>query len=112
MRQLAPDLLLYPISDVGPDHFLVPANGRDKVPARPEFVAQKIPHLAFDILRGRVEDWRAGRPFDRATFPAPSTSHAACGFPALRAPICFIPRLMGPIGLEQLSVRRIALDSR
>jgi hypothetical protein len=36
---------------VGPDHFLVPANGRDKVPARPEFVAQKIPHLAFDILR-------------------------------------------------------------
>ena len=24
----------------------------------------------------------------RATFPAPSTSHAACGFPALRAPIC------------------------
>jgi hypothetical protein len=39
------------VSDVGPDHFLVPANGRDKVPARPEFVAQKIPHLAFDVLR-------------------------------------------------------------
>lgn len=44
---------------------------------------------------GRVEDWRAGRPRDHATFPAPSTSHAACGFPALRAPICFTSRLMG-----------------
>src|SRR6201993_832162 len=39
------------VSDVGSDHFLVPANGRDKVAARPEFVAQKITHLAFDILR-------------------------------------------------------------
>jgi hypothetical protein len=39
------------LSDVGPDDFLVPADGRDKVTARPEFVAQKIPHLAFDILR-------------------------------------------------------------
>src|SRR5262249_34557522 len=48
-------------------------------------------------LIGRVEDWRAGRSLDRATFPAPSTSHAACGFPALRAPICFTPPLMGPI---------------
>jgi hypothetical protein len=28
-------------------------------------------------LIGRVEGWRAGRPLDRATFPAPSTSHAA-----------------------------------
>src|SRR5215475_15610564 len=55
-------------------------------------------------LTGRVEGWRAGRPFDRATFPVPATSHAACGFPALRAPICFIPRLMGPIPLGQLSV--------
>jgi hypothetical protein len=34
-----------------PDHFLVSANGRDKVPARPEFAVWKIPHLAFDILR-------------------------------------------------------------
>lgn len=65
-------------------------------------------YLAFV---GRVEDWRAGRPFDRATFPVPATSHAACGFPALRAPICFIPRLMGPIPLGQLSVRRVALYS-
>src|ERR1019366_9019206 len=56
------------------------------------------PSLRFHIpLIGRVEDWRVGRPLDRATFPVPSTSHAACGFPALRAPICFTPTLMGPI---------------
>jgi hypothetical protein len=63
-------------------------------------------------LISRVEDWRAGRPFDRATFPVPSTSHAACGFPALRAPICFTPTLMGPILLGQLSARRVALCRR
>src|SRR5712692_10418760 len=61
---------------------------------------------------GRVEGWRAGRPLDRATFPVPSTSHAACGFPALRAPICFTPTLMGPILLGRLSARRVALDRR
>lgn len=71
---------------------------------------------ALNILRnefhgGRVEDWRAGRPCDRAAFPAPSTSHAACGFPALRAPICFTPRLI-PIMPGPLSVRRVAPDSR
>jgi hypothetical protein len=39
------------ISDVGSDHFLISTNGRDKVSARPEFVAEKIPYHAFDILR-------------------------------------------------------------
>src|SRR5665811_1123005 len=39
------------VSDIGADHFLVPANGRNKVSPRPEFVAQKILYLAFDILR-------------------------------------------------------------
>jgi hypothetical protein len=39
------------VSDVGSDHFLIPTNGRDKVSTRPEFVPEKIPHLAFDILR-------------------------------------------------------------
>jgi hypothetical protein len=64
------------------------------------------PWLRFHIpLIGRVEGWRAGRPLGRATFPVPSTSHAACGFPALRAPICFTPPLMGPILLGQLSAR-------
>src|SRR5207253_5590224 len=62
---------------------------------------------------GRVEDWRASWPRypDRATFPAHCTSHAACGFPALRAPICFTSGLMGPIIPGQLSVGRVALDS-
>ena len=30
-------------------------------------------------------------------FPAPATSHPACGFPALGAPVCLVPRFMGPI---------------
>jgi hypothetical protein len=44
------------VSDVGSDHFLIPTNGRDKVSARPEFVAEKIPNLAFDILREHDSD--------------------------------------------------------
>ena len=40
---------------------------------------------------------RVSQYLDHATFPVPSTSHAACGFPALRAPICFTTTLMGPI---------------
>jgi hypothetical protein len=64
-------------------------------------------------LTGRVEDWRFRSKFvfpvvspfrlrvshhlDRATFPAPATSNAACGFPALRSPVCFTSRVMGPI---------------
>ena len=36
-------------------------------------------------------------------FPAPATSHAACGFPALRAPARFASRVMGPIAPETLS---------
>jgi hypothetical protein len=38
-----------------------------------------------------------------ATFPAPATSNAACGFPALRFPARFMPRVMGPIRLGALS---------
>ena len=33
-------------------------------------------------------------------FPAPATSHPACGFPALGAPVCFVTRVMWPIVLE------------
>src|SRR5450631_2478597 len=40
---------------------------------------------------------RVSHYLDHATSPAPSTSHATCGFPALCAPICFTPKLMGPI---------------
>jgi hypothetical protein len=36
-------------------------------------------------------------------FPAPATSHPACGFPALGAPVCFAARFMRPIVLERLS---------
>jgi hypothetical protein len=36
-------------------------------------------------------------------FPAPATSHPACGFPALGAPVCFVPRVMWPIVLGRLS---------
>jgi len=38
-----------------------------------------------------------------SSFPAPATSHAACGFPALRAPAHFSPRVMRPIVPELLS---------
>jgi len=70
------------------------------------------PWLRFHIpLIGRVEDWRAGLGRCRATSPVPSTSNAAGGFPALRSPICFMPRLMGPILLGRLSACRVALDS-
>jgi CRP-like cAMP-binding protein len=41
-------------------------------------------------------------------FPAPATSHPACGFPALGAPVCFVPRFMGLIVLGRLS--RLTID--
>jgi len=43
------------VSDVGSDHFLIPTNDRDKVSARPEFVAKKIQHLAFDICASMIQ---------------------------------------------------------
>src|SRR5262245_2893015 len=81
-------------------------------------------------LIGRVGDWRAGlgrslcsllpRPFgcevsqylDHATFPAPASSNAACGFPALRSPVRFAPRFMGPITLARLSAVAYQPESR
>jgi len=66
---------------------------------------------------GRVEVWRADlrlrwilssafalalSPAAIVTFPAPATSNAAGGFPALRSPACFASWVMGPIGLETL----------
>ena len=35
--------------------------------------------------------------------PVPATSHPACRFPALGAPVCFVPRVMGPIVRAWLS---------
>ncbi|WFU62556.1 hypothetical protein [Bradyrhizobium brasilense] len=87
---------------------------RDRVVPIPKDLVRSLTDLLSErglANHGRVEDWRANRSLDRATFPAPSTSHAACGFPALRAPICFAPRLMGPIMLGLLSFRRAAPDS-
>ncbi len=41
-----------------------------------------------------------------APFPAPATSHAACGFPALRAPAHFVARVMRPVEREETAVER------
>src|SRR5262249_26044452 len=38
--------------------------------------------------------------------------NAACGFPALRSPACFMPRFMGPILLGQLSAAAVEPCSR
>ena len=46
---------------------------------------------------------RVSHHLGRATFPAPAASNAACGFPALRSPVCFASRIMGPILPERLS---------
>jgi hypothetical protein len=35
---------------------------------------------------------RVSQYLDHATFPIPATSNAACGFPALRSPVCFTDR--------------------
>jgi uncharacterized caspase-like protein len=39
------------VPDIGANHFLIPPNGRNEVPPRPELVAQKIPQLALHVLR-------------------------------------------------------------
>ena len=73
---------------------------------------------------GRVEDWRGnplGEPLSVSgvspfvpgveytviPFPAPASSHAACGFPALRAPAHFTSKFMGPHELGVLSTTLI-----
>jgi len=48
----------------------------------------------------RVKGWRHEQKF---RFPSPATSNGACGFPALRFPVGFAPRVMRPIGLGVLS---------
>ena len=53
---------------------------------------------------------RVSHHFDRATFPVPATSNAACGFPTLRSPACFTSRVMGPILLGRLSGRVRTVD--
>jgi len=56
----------------------------------------RVSSLTLSIMR-----WVHNSPM--VTFPAPATSNAACGFPALRFPVHFLPRVMGPITLGALS---------
>ena len=46
------------------------------------------------------------------TFPAPAASNVACDFLALRSPVRFLPRLMGPIRPRRLSADHDAIGSR
>ena len=75
--------------------------------------------IGMDSYPGWVEDWRC-RSVGSAYlllpvslwecltirtvngFPAPATSHVACGFPALRAPAHFTSKFMRPVRLERL----------
>ena len=41
-------------------------------------------------------------------FPAPSSSHAACRFPALRAPAHFASRVMGPVAFALTYILRLS----
>jgi hypothetical protein len=56
----------------------------------------------FVFTVGSLFRLRVSQYLDHATFPVPATSNAACGFPALRSPVCFTPRVMGPIGAPVL----------
>jgi hypothetical protein len=47
----------------------------------------------------RVEGWCGNL---AVPFPPPARSIVACGFPALRFPACFVPRVMGPIEWKPL----------
>jgi len=61
----------------------------------------------------RVEGWRAGVARGaRLRLEPPPRRRQRADFPHLRAPICFTPKLMGPILLGRLSARRVALDRR
>jgi transposase-like protein len=91
----------------------------------PDDVRARIVTLALDepelSPRGRVEDWRAGvgrslcsllsRPFvcechtisTMPRFQPPPRRTQRADFLALRSPVCFTSRLMGPILSERLS---------
>ena len=58
---------------------------------------------------GKSNHFRVGpQSGSHITFPAPASSNAACGFPALRFPACFTSRVMRPI---QPSPSRISFAS-
>ena len=62
------------------------------------------PRFLWECLTNRIVSWVS----------APAASNVACGFPALRSPVCFSSRVMRPIVLVQLSgeIRFGELDSR
>ena len=66
--------------------------GRGLAPMFRRFGLAVAPRFRWECLTNRTVNW----------FPAPATSHVACGFPALRAPAPFTSRFMGPITLERL----------
>jgi transposase-like protein len=66
----------------------------------------------FVFPGGSLFRLRVSHHLGRATFPAPASSNAACGFPALRSPVCFASRIMGPILPERLSALVESLGRR
>jgi hypothetical protein len=51
------------------------------------------PRFLWECLNSQTVSW----------FPAPATSNVACGFPALRSPVCFRSRFIRHLGQEQFS---------
>jgi hypothetical protein len=51
------------------------------------------PRFLWECLTSKTVSW----------FPAPATSNAACGFPALRSPVRFTARFICPQGWKPLS---------
>ncbi len=65
------------------------------------------------MVPSRVGGWRGARGRAAGPSPAPASSNAACGFPALRFPADFASRVMRPIGPGALSgePRSVGSDS-
>ena len=95
---------------IGTEH--AGAGGPESTSARLSIL--KSSTMDHRTLAGRVEDWRGVPKVEPSLFaprflweclisrtvnpfPAPATSHPACRFPALGAPVCLVSRVMGPI---------------
>ena len=88
---------------------LTPA-GLSPAERQPLLDARRVEDWRADGIRWKIQPlsrWSAVR-LDIITFPAPASSNAACGFPALRFPACFTSRVMRPI---QPSPSRISFAS-
>jgi hypothetical protein len=94
------------VGRVGPGSF---ALGLSQVGSRADGILLRsdlsvAPRFLWECLTNRIVSWVS----------APAASNVACGFPALRSPVCFSSRVMKPIVLVQLSgeIRFVELDSR